>query len=313
MISLSTFNLHSPQNQYSSLDDIELQNDHKSVKEEPASKTNVETVTISDTARKINESTQSGSSYEYFEQFIPTYEGFSSANIAIGVSDPGLETFSKGKSLEQVVIDARSSLDKNFKKLSEIGEAHSAGVTRVNSMMGELDRRALNAVVNDEQGVFTIEEKNMARNKMLQQQGLAMGLYNGPTNKASEFVDPFLGDSVAHFKAAIQFLDKVGDEEKGGSIEYAFQRAGVQRAYEKSSREKGEIPEDFTTKHPLLLLILQARDSASGDFEKGFTKGSIRSDDDLKNQSWFKGFENQLDNTIQSTQDLYRSKIEVSE
>ncbi|MFT2111639.1 hypothetical protein [Marinomonas sp. 2405UD68-3] len=273
----------------------------------------IDKITISDTAIKALEKDQNNSPKGYYEQFIPTYEGFSSKNLAFGVKEPGMETFSAGKELAQVITDARASLDKNYQKLKSIGKPHLVGHSSPesrNSLFGELDRRALNAIVNDKQGTFTKYEQDIARNKMSQQQGLAMGLYNGPISEESKFVDPFLGNKTEQFKAGVQFLDKVGNEEKA-TIEYAFQRAGVQRSYENLSREQGEIPEDFTSEHPLLILILQARESANGDFNRGFTTGSIRDTDDLKSQPWFEGFESKLDNAIKATEDLFFPKEQI--
>ncbi len=244
-------------------------------------------------------------------QFMPTYEGFSAANIASGVSNPSLENFSAGKEFKQVAIDARASLDNNYEKLDSIGKPYSTTSTppeAVNSLLGELDRRALYSVASNEGGMFTEHEQNIARNKMNQQQGLAMGLYSGPTSEKDKFIDPFLGDNAQKFKAGIAFLDSVSNEEKAGSIEFAVQRAGLQQAYEQLSVEKGDIPEDFSTDHPLVTLILAARNSVNGDYQRGFTEGIIRNSDDLKSQSWFNGFEDLLDNAIQESQNLYLAK-----
>jgi len=42
---------------------------------------------------------------------MPTYDGFTAANIALGVKEPGRDTFSAGKDFSQVAIDARASMD----------------------------------------------------------------------------------------------------------------------------------------------------------------------------------------------------------
>ena len=268
-------------------------------------------VTLSDAARNIS---HHSTSTDYHLQFMPTYEGFSAANLAAGVLDPSLETFSLGKDFNQVATDARANLDKNYGKLNAIGKPYMKESTPpivANSLYGELDRRALYAVSSNEGGLFTDHEQKIARNRMSQQQGLAMGLYSGPTSEKSKFIDPFRGEHDQQFKAGIIFLDGVSNEEKAGSIEFAFQRAGLQEAYERLSVEKGNAPEDFNIDHPLVNLILAARSAVDGDYQLDFTKGPIRSADDLKRQSWFSGFEGLLANAIQKTKNLYLSGTPV--
>ncbi|MBV1880141.1 MAG: hypothetical protein KUG82_00810 [Pseudomonadales bacterium] len=267
-----------------------------------------ETVSISDAARLAATAGLANGSTEYYEQFFPTYEGFSSANVAAGVSDPSLETFSAGKSFDQVAIDARASLDNNYERLASIGKPYNAGSSQPedkNSLIGELDRRALYAVASNEGGLFTKEEQSVATGKMRSQQGLAMGLYSGPTSEKGKFIDPFFGDRSQQFKAGIQFLHQVSNEEKAGSIEFAVQRASLQRSYEAAILDKGGVPEDFSTDHPLVNLILAARDSVNGDLQRGQTFGVIENTNDLRRQPWFEGFSGHLDNAIQESRRLY--------
>ncbi len=268
----------------------------------------VDTVSISDAARQAAQNAINNASTQYYEQFVPTHEGFSATALAAAVSNPDLESFSAGKSFKQVAADARAALDKNYERLKDINKPYGHENARqkdINSLFGDLDRRALYAVSSNEGGLFTQDEQNTARNKMSQQQGLAMGLYNGPINQKSNFIDPFLGDKAQQFKAGIQFLDKVSNEEKAGSIEFAVQRAGLQRGYESFIRDQGKIPEDLSTDHPLVNLILAARDALAENSSRGQTKGAVENADDLRNQLWFEGFEHRLDTVIQETRDLY--------
>jgi len=175
----------------------------------------------------------------------------------------------------------------------------------VNSLLGELDRRALFAVSSNKDNLFTADEQSLARGKLTQQQGLAMGLYSGPTSEKSKFIDPFNGDTVQKFKAGIEFLDKVSNEEKASSIEFAFQRAALQVAYERGMQDQGEIAEDFSTDNPLVLLIIAAMESAKGDFKEGFTEGVITASQNLEKQTWFDDYKDLLSGAIQETQDLY--------
>lgn len=265
-------------------------------------------VSISNDARKAIDNSITNSQDQYYEKFMPTYEGFSATNIAAGVSSPGSEPFSSGKTFEQVAIYARSSLDKNYEKLYNIGKPYVAGSatsTDKNSLLGELDRRALYAVVSNEGGLFTKYEQALAQSTMSQQQGLAMGLYAGPISESDKFIDPFFGDSAQQFKAGIQFLDQVSNEEKAGSIDFAIQRSSMQQAYELKMRDRGEIPEDFSTIHPLVNLILQALESRNGILNHE-SDGSIFSDsEDLRNQPWFSNYSDRLDEAINKTKDLY--------
>ena len=246
----------------------------------------------------------SADSTAYYRQFMPTYAGFSADNIAAGVENPSLETFSEGKDAVQVAMDARASLDKNYEKLYAICKPFSLGSTRsedVNSLFGE----ALYLVSSNKDGLFSKGEQNLARNKMSQQQGLAMGLYNGPSSEKSKFVDPYLGDNVEKFKAGIQFLDKVGNEEKATSIEFALQRASLQNAYENGARKQGITAEDFSTDHPLVLLILAARNAVNGDLSGGFSEGLITTAQQLQEQSWFDDYKDQLAQALQESEELY--------
>ncbi len=269
------------------------------------------TVSISNAARKAVEHDPANASALGYEQFMPTYDGFSAAAIAVGVSDPGAEPFSSGKTFDQVAIDARASLDKNYQKLDDIGKtyrAESANATDRNSLVGELDRRALYAVVSNEGGLFTKDEQALAQSKMSQQQGLAMGLYSGPSSEQDKFFDPFLGDTAQKFKAGIQFFDQVSNEEKANSIDFAIQRASLQQGYEGMTRDRGETPEDFSTDHPLVNLILLALDSANGNLENQSPVGIVSDAEDLRNQPWFANYTDRLDNVMSETRDKYLDK-----
>lgn len=100
-------------------------------------------------------------------------------------------------------------------------------------------------------------------------------------------------------------MDQVSNEEKGSSIEFAHQRASLQRAYETTFREHGGTPEDLSIDHPLVILLFDAMRSAEGDLQRGQTFGPIRDMDDLKRQPWLEGFTNRLDGTVQKTRDMY--------
>ncbi|MBO1256374.1 hypothetical protein J3L16_11840 [Alteromonas sp. 5E99-2] len=259
----------------------------------------IDTVSISSAGQASSNSALVSSSTQYYEQFMPTYDGFSAKNIASGVSEPGIESFSAGKNFEQVAIDARASLDKNYDRLEEIGKPYSVNSSKTidrNSLIGELDRRALYAVASNEGGLFTKNEQDVALSKMRQQQSLAMGLYSGPTSEKDKFITTF-GNFSQKFKLGIEFLDGVSKEEQAGSIEFAFQRASLQRSYENSVRENGEIPEDFSTDNSLVRLLFDALKLAETELESSQTFGNITDADDLLRQPWFEIYAESLEKT----------------
>lgn len=199
-------------------------------------------------------------------------------------------------------------MDNNYERLESIGKPYppnNAPAESINSLLGELDRRALYAVASNQGEMFTKDEQAIARNKMNQQQGLAMGLYSGPTSEKNQFSDPFVGNMASKFKAGLEFLDAVGNEEKGTSFEYAHQRAGIQKAYESASIENGEIPEDFMSDSPLIMLLYEAMKAADTSESRSMTEGLIQNAEDIRKQSWFNGYESRLDDAVNATRELY--------
>ncbi len=262
-----------------------------------------DSVSISDTALLA-----ASNKTQYYEQALPTYEGFSATNIAAGVSNPGVDTFSAGKTFDQVATAARASMDNNYERLGNIGKPYNANTAQSidrNSVIGELDRRALYAVASNEGDLFSKDEQSYARSKMSQQTTLAMGMYRGPTSEKDKFIAPLSHDHAPMFKAGIQFLDQASNEEKAGSIEFAHLRAGLQRSYEVVVHEQGGTPEDLSTDHPLVTLLLDAMRAAEGDLQRGQTFGPIEDLNDLKRQPWLEGLSDSLDSAVQSTGGMY--------
>lgn len=206
-------------------------------------------------------------------------------------------------SFQQVAIDARASMDAKLTEMSSSGQPFDVNSWEGKdwySLMGDLDRRALYAVRSNEGGLFTPEEQEIAQSIMGQQQGLAMGLYAGPTSQAAEFVDPFMGGRNAErMEAAIKFLDGVSDEEKS-SIEWAAARAAAQTSYEIIAQDEGKSVKTLDSENPLAKLIASAMKTMKDSMDRGWTVGTIVTADDLKAQPWFKGFEDQLDQILRS-------------
>ncbi len=243
----------------------------------------------------------------YYEQFRPTREGFSAYNLAQGIVDPSAQPFSQERAFDEVAQAARENLDSKYQQMRESGEPfdyNSFEGRDWDSLMGDLDRRALYAVSSNEGGAFTKEEQDIARNLMIGQQGMAMGLYNGPTRLAGEFgaVPPTSNaDHMRIFKAGIQFMDQVSIEEQATSVEWAHQRAAMQFVYEDKAQGAGLIPENFNSDHPLVNLMLGALESSPG-----FTSDAdVSSRKELLDEPWFQEYEDRLDGVIAQTRELY--------
>lgn len=263
---------------------------------------------VSSPAASVKPGGSGSAASSYFGQFYPTHEGFSADALSAAVTDPGLESISAGKSLSQVGKDARASLDERYKRLEAAGKPFDyihARSEDVNSLYGELDRRALYAVVSNEGGQFSKEEQDLAQMLMGQQQGLATGLYSGPTSQIGKFVDPYGNDNAARTKAAVKWLDRVGADEKAGSVAWAVQRAANQSNYELLMEDRGQVPEDLGTEHPLVNLIRAALATGRNDPTRGLTFGPVDTADRLKAQPWFKGFEHRLDTAVAQTKAMY--------
>lgn len=243
----------------------------------------------------------------YLEQFRPTREGFSAHNMALGMVDPGAQPFSKDRPFAEVTQAARDELDARYQQMRDSGQPFDKdsyeGVD-IYSLYGNLDRRALEAVASNAGGHFTRDEQQQARDIMRGQQGMAMGLYNGPTRLEDKFANPALINHEKSFKAGVQFMDQVSPEEKGGDVEWAVQRANMQNVYEDQARANGNPPQDFTIDHPLMNLIRQALD-AWKDHPGLTSNGIIQNADDLRGQSWFKDYAVRLDSAIADTRNLY--------
>lgn len=195
-----------------------------------------------------------------FEIYMPVRLGFSSNNLALAVTDPAAEPFSSGKTKTEVAEAARKAIDSRYAQMSGNGQPFGYNSHEGKdwySALGDLDRRALNAMRTDTTGLFSKEEKDMAASIMANQQGLAMGLYAGPIRLAETFVsDP--SNHMAVGKAGALWLDKVSYEEKTTSIEWMEQRAATQRLYEHGAEHAGVEPEDLSSGFSFVDMLLQA-------------------------------------------------------
>lgn len=221
--------------------------------------------------------------------------------VAPNVNDP---TAAGGqKSFAQVALDARASMDTQYAAMKASGKPFDMNSWQgkdVYTLMGNLDRRSLYAVKSNQGGQFTQDEQTMATIIMGQQEGLAMGLYTGPTSKAGAYVSPF--NSVSDgFKNGIHFLDSVSSEEKS-STAWAIERAGAQITYENAAEIEHKVPEKLDSGNPFVNLIMAAMKGMQNHPNTAWTTGSLTTAADLKRQPWFKGYESQLDQLMQQLQ-----------
>ncbi|WP_448204392.1 hypothetical protein [Azospirillum sp. sgz302134] len=278
-----------------------------------------------------------------FAAYFPTRDGKPVTALASAVENPGALSSSAGLTLPEAAKDARARMDAQYKAMKDSGKPFDFNAWEGrdwNTVMGDLDRRSLYAISSNTGGLFSEEEQDTARSMMVQQQGLAMGLYSGPTRLEGSFSDPFGGDRTAQMKAGVKFLDQVSDEEKT-SVTWAMDRAGAQRGYEASKRNTrdeleelkkldsqtplqrllkaaadamkkksaggtAEDSENLDSDNPMVRVIKSAMDSMEGNPARGMSHGLLRTAEDLKDQPWFKGFESQLDTAIQQAKDLYQ-------
>jgi hypothetical protein len=247
-----------------------------------------------------------------YEKFMPTRDGFSSAALAAAVTDPGAESFSAGKTFAQVATAARAELDKEYTAMKASGKPFDYNSMEGKdwySLFGNLDRRALAAVRANEGGQFTKQEQDIASSIMSQQQGLAMGLYSGPTRLEGSFVDKFADDEPARDRANAAWLDGVSNDEKA-TIPWAMARAGAQTAL----KSELDIPNaggsvdfsKFESENPLVKLIAAAMDTMRQGGARMQNKGMVETADDLKKQPWFEGFADQLAPAIAQTKSMYQ-------
>lgn len=245
-----------------------------------------------------------------FQRYFPTRDGAPATALADAVANPGQESSSAGKTLDQVGADARERMDAVYKAMEASGQPFDYNSTEGrdwNSLMGSLDRRSLYAVSSNTGGQFTKQEQDIARTLMAQQQGLATGLYHGPTSQMGSYTDPYNGDVGAKYKAAVSFLDKVSGDEKS-SVAWAGSRAAAQVSYQWRMIGNNEPAEDLSSDNPLVNLIVSAMDTVrTGGAGRGMSGNPIHSADDLKKERWFKGFESQLDGAMKQAKDMYRA------
>jgi hypothetical protein len=219
---------------------------------------------------------------------------------AMNASKTALTVTAEQKSFGQVALDARASMDSQYAAMKASGKPFDINKREgedLYKLLGSLDRRSLYAVRSNEGGQFTKDEQDLAQILMSQQQGLAMGLYAGPTSKLASYVSPFSSASEG-FKNGVRFLDSVSSEEKS-STKWAIERASAQIAYESAAENEHIAPEKLDSEAPIVQLITAAMKAMKHHPNSAWTTGPLTTADDLKRQPWFKGYESKLDQVSQ--------------
>jgi hypothetical protein len=249
----------------------------------------MDTVEISVEAKMMMSAKQSVPTHPYAKYF-PTRDGEPANALALAVTNPSAESFSKGKSLDQVVVDARAEMDAKYASMQSSGKPFDINSNEGkdwSTLFENFDRRTLYAVKSNEGGKFTKQEQDMADSTMSQQEGLAMGLYSGPIRLQGSFVDPFGGDFPQQLKAEMKFLDGVSSEEKS-SAKWQFSRATAERTYEYVKTQKDEKIDEGEN------LVVKLTKEAMKTVKKNADRQKIESYEELKKQAWLKGFDEQL-------------------
>lgn len=260
-----------------------------------------DTVTLSPAAQAA--STLAQRSAGYYEQFFPTREGYSSTALAAAIVDPGAESFSAGKSLPEVAEAARMHFDQIYADMKASGkpfDVDSWEGADWNALMGDLDRRALYAVSNNQDGAFTNEEQDIARSIMSSQQGWGMGLGGGPTRLVEGMTSPFGDDFATQFRIGASWLDQCSPDEKM-SVAWASQRAGLEASYANVTEGRNDI----ASANPLVKLIRSAMSTMTQGGGRESTQGNIWDLADLLKQPWFEGFESSLGTAMAQTKEYY--------
>jgi hypothetical protein len=149
-----------------------------------------------------------------FSAYFPTRSGMSSDALAVAVVRPGAVSSSKEMTFDEVGADARKRINDRYALMSATGTPYDGSDKDRNSLMSDLDRRSLYAVVTNQGGRFQPEEQAAARGLMRQQERLATGYFEGPPEQHSHHVDPYASDPIGRVEAALAFLEKLSGEEK---------------------------------------------------------------------------------------------------
>ncbi|MGE8151478.1 hypothetical protein ACQKP5_09555 [Pseudomonas vancouverensis] len=180
--------------------------------------------------------------------FFPVRPGMNADALVLGVTQPDAVSSSKGKTFPEVATDARKRMDDKYAQMKTGDKPYNASVEDRNALMGDLDRRSLNAVATNEGGQFSKDEQDAAKALMQQQARLASGYYNGPDEQKKNWKDPFANDPIGRAKAALNFLQKMPPEEKN-TPQWLSQHMTLQNALDQYAKGSSSESADKKTGH----------------------------------------------------------------
>ncbi|WP_460046178.1 hypothetical protein [Pseudomonas sp. S2_H01] len=186
-----------------------------------------------DTVSLSKTSTDYSNSISNYAPYFPSRPGMSSDALALSVTKPGSVSSSKDRSFAEVADDARKRLDKKYALMDDSGKPYDGTDTDRNSVMGDLDRRSLNAIATNEGGQFSKEEQAAASALMRQQECLASGYYSGPADQQKNWKDPYANDPVGRAQAALAFLEGMSPEERS-TTEWLVQHLTLEAALQQT-------------------------------------------------------------------------------
>lgn len=196
--------------------------------DEPAKTSNDDSVSLSSTSTAYSNSIAGNA------PFFPVRSGMNADALVLGASKPGAVSSSKDKTFAEVATDARKRMDEKHALMKASGKPYTGSDEDRNALMGDLDRRSLNAVATNQGGTFSAEEQASAQALMRQQARLATGYYSGPADQEKNWKDPFLNDPYGRASAALDFMDNMSPEEKA-TPEWLSQHLSLEAALNQSS------------------------------------------------------------------------------
>jgi hypothetical protein len=207
--------------------------------DDQAKATNEDSVSLSTTSTDYSNSIAGNA------PFFPVRSGMNADALVLGASKPGAVSSSKDKTFAEVAADARKRMDEKYALMTASGKPYTGSDEDRNALMGDLDRRSLNAVATNQGGSFTAQEQASAQALMRQQARLATGYYSGPADQQKNWKDPFVNDPFGRASAALDFMDNMSPEEKA-TPEWLSQHLSLEAALNQSG---GTDPAEKKTGH----------------------------------------------------------------
>lgn len=233
-----------------------------------------------------------------YETYMPVREGFTAHALAVGVKDPDAVSSSAGLDDAGVAADARARMDDKYARMAASGKPFGPRLEDWDSLIGDLDRRSLTSVRNNESGLFTKQEQDAADNGLQRQDGLRLGGYNGPANLFGQFVASGLSfftrrdadDAMAAFDASAS---------KDKSIPSQLGRASMRVILGADASSQLFAGAQVDADDKMLTLLVDVLTKAREKDPEVLNKlGHINSIEDLKNADWFADQRAELDEVL---------------